>query len=122
VAWLSVFVALITVLAVCPPGRAPGRAAGHVWAWADKLLNCPWCAGFWISAAATLAYQRMWLGYWPQAPAAWFLLAAGTFATSWASAILADWLDSPPPPRVITLTPVQVDLTTRPPLPGPPAP
>lgn len=143
VAWLSVFISAVSVLAICritrlvtedtitkpirdwvehkatpnpaalPPGRAAHRPPSRLWHYADKLLSCPWCSGFWISAAVTLAYFRCWLGIWPHTLTTAFLYAVAVLASSWASAVLADWLDSPPPPQVIQLAPAHLDITTR---------
>ncbi|MEV6399963.1 DUF1360 domain-containing protein [Streptomyces sp. NPDC051907] len=170
---LSVFVSLLTLLAICrltrlvtedtitkpirdwvemkaaprpstrPPGRAGDRAAAReaararhsisaaitaavthretahereaprAWRYLDKLLNCPWCAGFWVSAAVSLAYFRCWLGIWPHDAVTWFSYLVAVFASSWLTAILADWLDAEPPPKVIQLTPSHMDVTHR---------
>jgi hypothetical protein len=135
VAWLSVLISALTLLATCritrlitedtitkpardwitrraqprPPARPGGRAdpyggaerpAPRAWRYAAKLVVCPWCSGFWVSAATTLAYFRCWLGVWPTATLALgFAYTVAVFAQSWASAIAADWLDSPPPPQ-----------------------
>jgi hypothetical protein len=145
VAWLSVLISLLTLLATAritrlitedtitqplrdwidmkaqprharPPGRAGGRAprqiygetpdgpgplrpAPRFWRYAAKLVTCPWCSGFWVSAALTLAYYRCWLGLWPtHSLATGFTYTVAVFAMSWVTAIAADWLDSPPPP------------------------
>lgn len=29
---------------------------GPVWQWLANMLECPWCAGFWLSGAASLAW------------------------------------------------------------------
>lgn len=126
VVWLSVFIAALTLFAACrvtrfvtedtltqpirdwihmkaqprhahPAGRAGGRAP-RFWRYLSKLVTCPWCAGFWISLALTLAYFRCWLGHWPNTPASAFAFLVAVFALAWVSAILADWLDAPPPP------------------------
>jgi hypothetical protein len=146
VAWLSVLISVLTLLATCrvtrlitedtitkpardwihmkaqprharPPGRAGGRAARvqarlygedpnaprpapRAWRYLSKLVTCPWCSGFWVSAALTLAYYRCWLGVWPTASlATGFSYLVAVFAMSWVTAIAADWLDSPPPPK-----------------------
>ncbi len=96
-----------------PGGPAP-TPPSRLWRWTDKLINCPWCIGFWISAVVNLAYFKCWLGLWPTDTVTAFSYAVSVFATSWLTAILAEWLDSPPPPRVITLTPAQLDVVTRP--------
>lgn len=141
-AWLSVFVSVLTLLAVCritrlitedtitkpfrdwvarkayprPPahGSSVSRPAPRAWRWADKLLACPWCSGFWISLVVVGGYFRCWLGQWPWAdlPHA-FGYAVAVLACSYASALIADWLDSPPPPKVITLTPSPLDVNLR---------
>lgn len=150
-AWLSVFIAFLTLLATAritrivtedtitkpirdrihkkarpvtaqpddqpvtaqPAARPPGRPAGRpdsdneeprpaprVWRYLSKLVICPWCSGFWISLALTLAYFRMWLGVWPTVNlATGFAFAVSVFGLSWVSALAADWLDSPPPAR-----------------------
>lgn len=93
------------------PGRPAARSGGRAWAWADKLVNCPWCAGFWISGAATLAYFRLWLGHWPHTAPLAFTFAVAWLASAYASALISDWLDSPPPAQPITITqPVPVDV------------
>lgn len=144
VAWLSVFVSVVNLLAICritrlitedtitqpfrdavarkaappamharPAGRAAGRPA-RVWRYLDKLLNCPWCAGFWVSAALVLAFFRCWLGVWPTHDTVTaYCYVIAVFSSSWVSALLADWLDSPPPPKVIQLAPAHLDVTTR---------
>ncbi|MFE2934853.1 DUF1360 domain-containing protein [Streptomyces sp. NPDC059278] len=100
-------------LSARPPGRAGGKPGGRFWHYADKLLNCPWCSGFWISAAVTLAYFRCWLGAWPDTPHTLFAYAVAAPAASWVSAILSDWLDSPPPVKVVQLAPAHLDITNR---------
>ena len=103
-----------------PPGRAGGRAAGkrmygyqppdpdapqplrpapRLWRYASKLVTCPWCAGFWVSLALTTAYFRLWLGLWPSTAPHAFAFFVSVFALSWVSALLADWLDAPAPPK-----------------------
>lgn len=136
-AWLSVylFIALLTLLATCRITRLitedtltkpirdhvaaratprPGRRVPRAWRWADKLLTCAWCSGFWVSVATVGGYFACWLGEWPWT--GWdhaFAYAVAVFACSWASALLADWLDAPPPPRVVTLTAAPLDVTVR---------
>lgn len=42
---------------------------GPVWEWFANLITCPWCAGFWISGAASLG----WL-YAMDLPLGWLAL------------------------------------------------
>lgn len=133
------FVALLTLLAVCritrlivedsitqplrqhiylnanpPPGHAPRGL--RLWRLIETLTSCVWCAGFWVSVIATLGYFRCWGGVWPwESLELVWAYAAAVLACSWASALLAEWLDAPPPPRAVTLThlPAHVDVTTR---------
>lgn len=157
-AWLSVFISALTLLAICrvtrlitedtitkpirdwvemkaaprastrPVGRSAGNPAGRpagqevfatarpaprAWRYLDKLLNCPWCSGFWVSALIGLAYFKCWLGVWPHDAVTIFSYAVAVLASSWVSAILADWLDAEPPPKVIQLAPAHLDVTHR---------
>lgn len=104
-AWLSLLLSAITVLAVCrltrlvttdalaqplrdwaftrTAPRPDGRPAVRGWRYLAKLLTCDWCAGFWISAAAVLAFFRMWLGAWPHDAPTFYAYGAATFATSY---------------------------------------
>jgi hypothetical protein len=89
------------------------------WRWLNKLVTCPWCAGFWISALTALGYLRCWLGVWPWHNAATaFTYPAAVFALSWLVGLAHDWLDSPPPVKQVQLTPVTVTLTDTTPAPG----
>lgn len=57
--------------------------------WVDELVACPWCLGWWISAAGWASYQR--------APEATVALAA-PFAISTAVGVLAHALKATPVP------------------------
>lgn len=46
--------------------------------WAAKLINCPWCIGFWINAAV-LATAWWW------GDRRWWRYTAGVWATSYAT-------------------------------------
>lgn len=134
-AWLSVFVSVLTLLATCRITRLitedtitkpirdhvaaraaprPGRRGPRTWRWADKLLTCGWCSGFWVSAVTVGGYFRCWLGEWPWADLTHgFAYLAAVLACAYASALIADWLDAPPPPRVVTLIAAPLDVTIR---------
>jgi hypothetical protein len=58
---------------------------GRGWEWVSTLVTCPWCAGFWISGAASLGWLLA------------FGLPLGWLALLWpaVSALVGmlDWLD-----------------------------
>lgn len=61
--------------------------------WHD-LINCPYCAGFWISAI-TLAVYLTATGTWHDAP--WILHGVELFAVAGIQALLNRWDDSRSP-------------------------
>jgi hypothetical protein len=91
------------------------RAPRH-WRYAAKLIHCPWCLGFWVSALVLLGYFTLWLDTWPTAsPTAAFTYLAATFAASQATGLAAEWLDSPPPMKQVQLMPTHVTVRQDPP-------
>lgn len=64
-----------------------GSRSSGAWEWFEKLFSCPWCAGFWISAATTaLALHLSHLSHTITQGSTlnWWVAYAGlTFATSW---------------------------------------
>lgn len=66
-------------------GVIPNRWFG----WAESLLNCPFCAGFWITSVV-FALGLAWGDNWP-----WQLIA-GVFAANYVGAQLNAWLDIVP--------------------------
>lgn len=45
------------------PGFAGTGQPGRGWRYAAKLVECPWCAGFWIACGVTIARRvapRVW--------------------------------------------------------------
>jgi hypothetical protein len=81
------------------------------WRWAAKLIRCPWCMGFWVSAVLVAAYFCTLLDTWPgcDAPHAFSYLMA-VFAISQVVGLSAEWLDSPPPIQQVQLLPTHVTL------------
>lgn len=57
--------------------------------WADELIACPWCLGFWISAGTWAAYQKQ-----PERTVA----LASPWAISTAVGVLAHALKATPVP------------------------
>lgn len=72
---------------------APLRAKLTVWTKSTKasdFLVCPWCTGFWVSAAAT--YLAWLINGWPFADAQHAALAISmVFSTSYAIGLLAEF-------------------------------
>lgn len=63
------------------------REARQPWRSLTQLFDCPWCIGFWISAAVTAVSLSV-----SPAPAhlpIWFALPAMSFALSWCVGALA---------------------------------
>lgn len=39
--------------------------SGPVWSWLEDLVTCPWCLGWWLSGAASVAYvAALGLSWW----------------------------------------------------------
>jgi len=95
-----------------PPGSSPHLiTAPRAWRWLAKLIRCPWCLGFWVSALLVGAYFLTMLDTPPwHSPTAAFAYLVATFATSQAVGLAADWLDSPPPVRTLQLLPTHVTV------------
>lgn len=53
------------VYSVRPVGKPPPKVS-----WLAKAVDCPWCAGAWLSAAATVAVDASFGVVWPLA---WWL-------------------------------------------------
>lgn len=91
------------------------RAPRH-WRYAAKLIRCPWCLGFWVSALLYLGYFVLLLDTWPtQSITAAFAYTVTAFAASQATGLAAEWLDSPPPMKQVQLMPTHVTLRQDPP-------
>lgn len=80
------------------------------------FTDCPWCVGFWVALGFVAAD---W--YWHDSQL--FHAATLVLTISWVTGIAAQWLDSPPPPRVVHLAhsgeinQVSIGLPPAPPLP-----
>ena len=73
-------------------------AASTRWAWANKLVSCTWCASMWVSVITTSGSTAWYHNLLGPGSVVWLLVLAIP-AVSWATSILHDWLDAPPPPR-----------------------
>lgn len=89
-------------------------AASRRWRWLHLLIECTWCASFWIALAFTSGFYLWHAGSPLQWPAdTWFELAVSWPAASWAVGIAAQWLDAPPPVRQHEMAPLQIELSVR---------
>lgn len=85
--------------------------APRPWRYLAKLVRCPWCLGFWVSALLVGAYFCLLLDTWPTSDGAHlFAYTVATFAVSQAVGLAADWLDSPPPIQQVQLLPTHVTV------------
>ena len=80
------------------------QAAPLFWRAASTWVHCAWCVSLWVATAAAVTH-------WQWADTVPFLYITGVLTASHLVALGADWLDSPPPPRVVTLSPVDLHLT-----------
>lgn len=94
------------------PGKLThALTAPRAWRYLAKLVRCPWCLGFWVSAVLVGAYFLLLLDRCPASDGAhFFAYLVATFATSQIVGLAADWLDSPPPIRQVQLMPAHVTV------------
>lgn len=86
--------------------RAPAA-----WRWTAKLIHCPWCLGFWVSALVIGGYFHCVLQSWPwETGTVAFSYAVAVLASSQVTGLAAEWLDSPPPIQQVQLLPTHVTL------------
>lgn len=69
---------------VFPPRKKAGGDTVHRWQYGLEFLQCPWCAGFWLSLLAWGAWQL-----WPHGT----LVAAAPLAVSMLVGIIPHNLD-----------------------------
>lgn len=83
---------LVTVDTIGEPVRKAARWTGYAfagtagWDWADELVGCPHCAGFWLSLLVVGSYAA-----WEQHP--WWTTVAGVFAVAYVAGHLVARLD-----------------------------
>lgn len=87
VTWLTVVVAVlcaarITRLITTDSITEELRLRLSTYDWSRKLVNCPWCIGFWVSAATAVVTALLW-------PDPWIVTAMSAFAISHAVGFLA---------------------------------
>lgn len=88
------------------------------WRWADKLVRCPWCLGFWLSALLIGGYFHYALESWPwETGTLLFAYAVAVLACSQVVGLAAEWLDSPPPIQQVQLLPTHLTLRKETPTP-----
>lgn len=85
--------------------------APRIWRYLAKLVRCPWCLGFWVSAAVVLGFYLLLLDTAPWSDRAYaFTYAVAVLACSHVVGLAAEWLDSPPPVRQVQLLPAHVTV------------
>lgn len=95
-----------------PQNLTHATTAPLAWRWAAKLIRCPWCLGFWVSAAVMLGWFHFVLESWPwETGTVAFSYALTVLAASQLVGLSAEWLDSPPPIQQVQLLPTH--LTVR---------
>lgn len=95
-----------------PTQLTHATTAPLLWRWAAKLVRCPWCLGFWVSALVIGGYFRLVLESWPwETGTVAFSYAVAVLASSQVVGLAAEWLDSPPPIQQVQLLPTH--LTVR---------
>ena len=100
---------LLTNLRSMPPDHPRRWAVARRYEWLvawSEFFTCPWCVGFWVYAAASVAAWAalgfpavLWGG------AAWFSVPAAALAGRWIYGMLAKWLDPVQPTTPVTLLP-----------------
>lgn len=94
-----------------PDQLTHATTAPLAWRWADKLIHCPWCLGFWVAAALGFLYFWLLLDTWPWANGvSGFAYAVTTLGASQLIGLSAEWLDSPPPIQQVQLLPTHLTL------------
>lgn len=71
------------------------------------FTDCPWCVSFWVALGLTAASWQ-WHGE------IWFRAGLLVLGLSWLTGIAAQWLDAPPPPRILRLTHVNEPPPSKP--------
>ena len=60
------------------------------------FVVCPWCVGFWV---ALIVVAVSWAAH----DHGWYQYGALVLTISWIVGIFAQWLDAPPPDRILRL-------------------